>query len=906
VALDFGNGSDRTTTSTNATSYFDCVKTASGSTTCDDTSKNDLQGSIKVVTADGKTLYTVSANTLSIWNNSPAYATLSAYQTVKAGTSLKINVIGSLNSNATYTGAGENMKAGINKLYYYKKASLKYADTGSATANTIAVTTSALSVSKDTSYGAQTVVAGTANVKLGSFNIKGSSGEKVNVTSIALQVDNSSDNSTDIKNLKVYKGADNTGTQLGTTQATVTDVTDMTLSVSGFMLEKGEEVKVSVYGDVASGYNSGSSGTSTVKIAAAGVAGTGQTSQSSASGPTDQLSLQAITVETSGALTLAVADDSPVTKILVAGTPYTDANASVAKFKLSASKAEDIYITKLVLRLATDASDVAVSDATLYGSTSSSTLGDVIGTVHAMQADGTRPGYIQWDWTDTSRPKVTSNSSYYVTVKANIVSSGQTATVSSTSPAFVLADVKAEGSSSITPTNSAADLTPDSIISGTFAADSAKVKLASLLSATATTMTVSTDVGGTTGDFTDFNGGVGYYCMINADNDAAYDAGEEIVYVTGVGATGVYQIQRGLFGTTAAAVTPVALGSGVGNVYCVAAKTGVAHKVLNTKLTVSTDTTGLDTAAQADMKLAKVIFTAAANSADAAENKATVTKVRVTVTSTTASASNFKMYPEESSSNEVTGSYVSATVVEFLFGDIDHDGTADTTFSSTVYDDVVEGMARTYIIKADTTVGTNGQISLKIAKTGTSAAAVYGTSADVTWSDGAASPTTISWLNQPENASSLTLRTFSAASASGTPDTTAPTLTSNVTTNAGGGTNALAAGDYVSLVWSEAMSPAALTTVTINGSTGVIAALVNGAASATIGTFASADGSNTNFAATPSWTSSTTLVLTLTAGSGNGPYGAITPAALFRDSAGNANATTISGGGSANGAGWDA
>lgn len=898
VALDFSNGSSRAATTGDTTSYFDCIQ-SSGATSCDGTTQNDLQGSIKLVTTEGKTLYTVSASTLKLWNytDRATYATLSAYQTVKAGEQLKLNIVGSIGSNASYTGAGESLKVGINKMYYYKKASLKYADTGSATANTMSVTTSSLSVSSDTSYGAQTVVAGTSNVKLGAFNIKGSSGEKVNVTSIALQVDNSSNNSTDIKNLKVYKGVDSTGTQLGVTQASVTDATDLTLSVTGFMLEKGEEAKISVYGDVASSYTDGN--TSTVKVAASGVSGTGQTSQSSASGPSSQLSLQVVTVNTSGTLTLAVADDTAVSKILVAGTAYTDTDANVAKFKFTASKAEDIYLTRVALRLNTDAADAAVSGAAIYGSTNAAQLGDLIGTVHSMQSDSTRPGYIQWDWTDTSRPKIASNSSYYITVKANIVSSSQ-ADVSATGPKFILADVRSEGSSQLLPTNNAVDQIPTTLILGTFAAPSAATDLAAALSATATTITVGSDSStpaNATGSGMLDNDGVGYYCYIDIDAAGGYPVagGREIFYVVGAdtpATTGVYQIQRGLFGTTAAAITPATNNE---HLYCVAAKAGNAMSVMNTKLTASTDTTGLDNSAKTAQKLAKVVFTAAANASDTNANDATINKMRISVTASNADASSFVMYPDEQYNNAtyaVTGKYVADGVVEFNFGDADANGTADTTFSATAYDTVSEGQSRTYDIKANTTTGTNGSLDVSIAKTGTAATGTYGSDADVSWSDNYG--TTIAWLNQ--SGTVVNLRYFSSASSTGTPDTTAPVIscTSSCMVSQTTG-NTMTAGDVHGFTFSEAMSQVTFTDVKMT-TAGTITAdfAAQGVADGTLFSFATA-GAATVASYTPSWASSTSFRLTVgvVGGTASNTYeGVVTPSStLFMDVYGNAGPT---------------
>jgi len=806
IALDFSNGSDQTRVS-NTTSYFDYVTASSAQT--------DLVGSVKVQTSSGKTLYTVSAHTAALWNNSPAYATLSAYHTVKAGTTETLKIVGSVNSSSTYTGSGEQVKAGINKVYYYKKNSLKYADTSAASANTLSVTTSSLSVSKDTSYGDQEIVTGTSGVKVGQFNVKASAAEGVNITSIGLQVDNENDDSdTGVSNLKIYKGTDNTGTQLGSTQTSVADETAMTVSVSNFGLDAGEEVILSVYADISSVF-ADTTDYAEVILSTNGISGTGKTSQSAASGPSSPLTLQRINMNSAGALTITNADDNPESAILVSGTAGTE----TAKFKLSASQAEDLYLKRLTLRVDTNTDEAAVASAVLYGSSASNLMGDEIGSLHSLQSDtATRAGYITWTWSGDDRPMIDSNSSYYVTVAANLVSSSQTAITGKT-PKIILADIDVEGTSQLALSGAGSDLVSTNVAVGTFAADATALNLGlGGIDATATTMLV--DDAGAAGagvDFTTFTGDTGYYCLIDQDDDATLDDGEEIVYVMEQnGTTGTYEVERGVFGTTPA------LAAAGDDVYCVAAKAGNAHTVLNTKVTIAADTTGLDTSAKASMKLAKFVVTAAQNSADPAENKATLQKVRVTMTATNAHAGNVYLYPSEKEDNatyRVTGAYVASNVVEF-------DLTANSSLVSSAYDDIVEGFSRTYIIKADTVTGTNGSIDVQISQLGTDAitSTLYGDSADVLWTDGTNGS---AWVDQ--DGTSLNLRYVSWSSATGTPDTVVPTVTSVTAADAGTvDANDLNTGDTLAILFDSSMSPVNLTNVVYTAATALITATVGG------------------------------------------------------------------------------
>jgi len=965
IALDFSNGSSKKTTTSNATSYFDCVQTSSSDSTCSATSQNDLQGSVKVVTSEGKTLYTVSADTLSLWNNSPSYATLSAYQTVKAGESMKFNIVGSLGSNSTYTGAGENLTVGVNKMYYYKKSSLKFANTGSATANSMSVTTSSLAVTSDTSYGAQTVVHGTSSVKIGSFKVKGSSSEKVNVTSIALKVDNTVNtvnSDTVVTNLKVYKGSDNTGTQLGTTQSSVPDNSVLTLSVGNLMLGLSEEAQVVVYADISSSFTGGQ--TLTTTVSASGVSGTGQTSQSSASGPSSALPLQTVSVVSGGTLTVSTASDTPIAKVLVAGTPYTDTNGTVAKFRFAATKAEDIYLKQLTLRIDNTTNAAAVSDAVLYGSADNTALGDVIGTVSSIQAENSStPGYLEWTWSGANRPKVASNSSYYVTVKADIVSSGQTS-VSGKSPTFILSNVKAEGSAAITPTiigafaDSTATLTSDS---GVAVNDGAACQVNGNLTADATSLTVKTcalagvptlfPVGtnilvgseqmlvtatsnpiltvtrgynGSTAATHSDSDAIKYAgklaassannvvvvsdltvlpgassCTAQAESATActgavgdfIEVGSEHMYVyaayrNSAGAYDLLYVVRGANGTTIAAAAGAVAVNDVATPGKVA---GNAMTVYDTKLTVAANTTGLSSAAMTAMELAKIVFSATPNTTDTAENKATITKMRITVTATNASASNFVMYPDEhynDSSYGVTGKYVADSVVEFNFGDSNADGSADTTFSDTPYDEVVEGHSQTYDIKADTISGTNGALSVQLANTGTSSSAAYGSSGDVSWTDGTSTP--IAWINQ--SGTLVPLRDFSSSASTGTPDTTAPALSSAA--SGGDSNNTLDSEDTITLTFSEPMSQLTFTNVTkISGGQITANLAAQNVTAGTLLTFGTPTTGATTF--TPSWNSSTVFVLTAGTSTGTGPTGTVTPSqTLFMDVSGNAATTS--------------
>lgn len=139
VALDFSRGVDRRTNGpSNVTGYFDCVTSSVHDTSCD--SRTDVIDSIQIIREEGNyVLYTSPSNRLNFWNNSPTYVALDYFDTIKAGTTGKLKIVGSINSAVSDTGAGENITVGIKKFYYYTKETNKYAETGAAFANKLSI-----------------------------------------------------------------------------------------------------------------------------------------------------------------------------------------------------------------------------------------------------------------------------------------------------------------------------------------------------------------------------------------------------------------------------------------------------------------------------------------------------------------------------------------------------------------------------------------------------------------------------------------------------------------------------------------------------------------------------------------------------------------------------------------------
>ena len=183
--------------------------------------------------------------------------------------------------------------------------------------NTLTVRTGALTLSKYTAYGNQTLTKGSSDAKIGSFVLEAGVSEGVSVYTITVALDHGSSGTTDldanstptiseITNLYLKDGD---GTQLGTTKSSPT--ASNAISVS-FDLAANETKIINVYADLSSDMSTAdlfhitmtSDGTRAI---------TGTTASASATAG------QSITIA-AGTVTAAVAADNPVSAIITANT----------------------------------------------------------------------------------------------------------------------------------------------------------------------------------------------------------------------------------------------------------------------------------------------------------------------------------------------------------------------------------------------------------------------------------------------------------------------------------------------------------------------------------------------------------------------------------------------------------
>lgn len=541
AAVDLSRGTSDVGAS-NTTGEFDCAATA----TC------DLTGSVRLQTQSGKTLLTISADTAALWNGNngaaatATYADLSSFHTIAAGVTEVLEVVANV-SSGTNLGAGETIRADITKLYFYKMSSFKYADSGAATGNVLTATTSSITVSSFAEYGNQTVVSGTSTVKLAAFVIKAGSAEGVNITAIGLQVDQSTiatAAATGVTNLilkKVVTDADGklSEVQVGTTQSTVSDATTVSFSTSGLNVKASGQLVIYVYGDMSSSIGTN---TLTTSVPINGISGSAIVSATSTTGPAAALTLQVITGSTGGTLRVVNGGNNPVSDLFISGTN----NNTFAVVQLNASLAEEIYIKEFVVRNDANADDASLGTLSLASTTTPGGTETALGTA-SLIGDDANPGYATWTFSGTGRPKVPSNGTLYVNVKANIVSSQQTA-VTGLTPRLSVASIKAEGVSQITPlfvaagnaTDSTANLPSDATGAEASVNDTGcAINAAAGITAAATSITIDA---GTTGNCTAADIPAGVVIKI----------GTEQMLVTANTADITLTVTRAVNGTTAA------------------------------------------------------------------------------------------------------------------------------------------------------------------------------------------------------------------------------------------------------------------------------------------------------------------------------------------------------------------
>lgn len=296
-----------------------------------------LTGSIKLV-ANGKTVYTVSATDEDLWDTTPTQRTLSSYIKVPSNSTVKLQVVGNINSNVP---SGTKIAAGIRNVYTKRLVSLTFVTASNGTlvsGNALNAVSSTLTITSNGGFGSQTTVAGSSSQKIGSFVVQATSDEAVTITTANIRViRGGAATSNSITNLLIKDGNTQLGTVVASPNSNTTIGTATNNNFSFALNLAGNSTKViDVYATIAAG----TAGTFQIGIATNGVAATGQTSQQSVTAPSANTSFQTVTVRATAKLTVTKA--TPPSRALFAG----QSDAPLAEFNLRALY-EDVNVDEV-------------------------------------------------------------------------------------------------------------------------------------------------------------------------------------------------------------------------------------------------------------------------------------------------------------------------------------------------------------------------------------------------------------------------------------------------------------------------------------------------------------------------------------------------------------------------------
>ncbi|MFZ6022438.1 MAG: peptidoglycan-binding protein, partial [Patescibacteria group bacterium] len=294
-----------------------------------------LTGSLTVKNAaTGETYLSVSADTTGVQGTSTAAAvqqTLSSYLPLSSNQTVKLQVLGSVSSNAT----SGSYQVSIGNFYGKRFSTNDFVDlTGASTyvqANSLSLKDVTLTATKDASFANTNRAQGAQAVKIGQFNLQASAADDIQVNSITLSVATSGN----ISNLMIKVGDTQLGSTIGTPSATGNNFT-----ISNFKVEKGTTKTVSVFADIQSNA-AGSSYVTITNVGGYGVAsGKALESVSSGAGQTIAIGTPSVTIASS--------DNSAITsKVLLAGTT----GVSLGDIKFTALN-EDLSLRKITINLA--------------------------------------------------------------------------------------------------------------------------------------------------------------------------------------------------------------------------------------------------------------------------------------------------------------------------------------------------------------------------------------------------------------------------------------------------------------------------------------------------------------------------------------------------------------------------
>ena len=337
------------------------------------TSVADFKGTMKLTNDSGSTLHSVTVsetanahffNGLLHCPDAPACAPIVSdsadvvsrfnnFYTVKAGTKGTIKFVASIGDSATQN---DTMKAQIRDLIIKKLSSNRTTTLRTLSeGNTITVTTASLSAASNSAMGAQNVVKGVTEKKIGSLNLTTKNSEAVAISSLVLGFKMGAScvepttalTPTGLTNLRIKKGS----TQLGSVISTPAAASN-SFSITGVTIEKSSTLTLDIYADITTAY---SAGDFAIFIDSAKVNGVGALSSQTITAPTNAIKLQCNTIVSSGSLTASKNSSTTQSSVLAAGTT----GVNLFSFDLAATNNEDMKVKRVKVAVANGASTVS-------------------------------------------------------------------------------------------------------------------------------------------------------------------------------------------------------------------------------------------------------------------------------------------------------------------------------------------------------------------------------------------------------------------------------------------------------------------------------------------------------------------------------------------------------------------
>jgi len=264
---------------------------------------------------------------------------------IKKGETKILEIISDIKSErATSFNGGETLTPKVRAITAEGRSSLQTVSSVSSAANQLTISSGVLTVALNSAIAnwsstIPTGVIGQNGTVVGSFTITAGASEGADVT--AIKIVDAGGTFVNLQNLEVYKGLKTTGTQIGTTQSSLTTATTYTFYPSPYIsVAASAQEKFYIYADLKTSTTTTNLGNMVVDQ----VDATGKITSGSV-GTAGNVTLQQLFISDAGTLTLAVGDDTPLSANIRGGSGDL---VSFTQTKFSAGAAEDIKVTDII------------------------------------------------------------------------------------------------------------------------------------------------------------------------------------------------------------------------------------------------------------------------------------------------------------------------------------------------------------------------------------------------------------------------------------------------------------------------------------------------------------------------------------------------------------------------------